>query len=73
MKEYWVNFTQYTPDIKCPVLILTGTKDYAVGPDSYKLWHFPHSSVVLYPGAHTSYQEEPKWFAGRVLPFLTAN
>jgi proline iminopeptidase len=70
MKEYWIDYSQYTKDIKCPVLIVTGTKDYAVGPDSYKAWHFPNSRVVIYDGAHTSYQEEPKWFVGKVLPFL---
>jgi proline iminopeptidase len=70
IKEYWFNYITYTNDITCPVLIITGTKDYAVGPDSYKAWHFPNSKVVIYDGAHTSYQEEPKWFVDRVLPFL---
>ena len=70
MKDYQVDYSIYTKDIHCPVLIITGTKDYAVGPDAYKAWHFPNSKVVFYNGAHTSYQEEPKWFAGIVLKFL---
>ncbi len=70
MKDYEVDYSIYTKDIYCPVLIITGTKDYAVGPDAYKAWHFPDSKVVFYNGAHTSYQEEPKWFTQMVLKFL---
>ncbi len=69
-KEYWTNYSYDTKDILCPVLIITGTRDYAVGPDSYKSWHFKNSRLVVYDGGHTSYQEEPKWFAETVLDFF---
>ncbi len=69
-KEYWFDYSIYTKDILCPVLIITGTKDYAVGPDSYKSWHFKNSIVVIYDGGHTSYQEEPVWFAKTIINFL---
>ena len=70
MKDYLVDYGQLTGDITCPVLVITGTKDYAVGPDAYKSWHFKNSQVILYSGAHTSYQEEPDWFAEKVLTFI---
>ena len=70
MQEYFIDYTPYTKNILCPVLIINGTKDYAVGPDSYKSWKFKNSKVLLYKGGHTSYQEEPKWFASAVLKFL---
>ncbi len=69
-KEYWFDYSIYTKDILCPVLIITGTRDYAVGPNSYKSWHFKNSKVVIYDGGHTSYQEEPVWFAETILNFL---
>ena len=73
LKDYAIDYAKYTNDIRCPVLIISGTKDYAVGPDAYKQWHFKNSRIVFYKGGHTSYQEEPKWFADKVLPFLENN
>ena len=70
MKEYFIDYSTYTENIHCPVLIINGTLDYAVGPDSYKAWKFKNSKVVSYKGGHTSYQEEPEWFASAVLKFL---
>ncbi len=71
MKDYLKDYSTYTKDINCPVLIITGTKDYAVGPDAYKAWHFKNARIVIYNGAHTSYQEEPAWFAQKVLAFIS--
>ncbi len=70
LKDYAVDYAKYTKNIACPVLILSGTKDYAVGPNAYKQWRFKNSRVIFYNGAHTSYQENPKWFANVILPFL---
>jgi proline iminopeptidase len=70
MGDYQIDYAVYTKDILCPVLIIAGKKDYAIGPDTYKTWHFKHSKVVLYEAAHVSFQEEPKWFVDQVLPFL---
>jgi len=70
MKDYLIDYAKFTPEIKCPVLIITGKNDYAVGPDAYKAWHFPNKRIVIYKWAHTSYQEEPAWFAKTVLGFL---
>jgi proline iminopeptidase len=51
-------------------LIITGKKDYAVGPDTYKSWHFPDSRIIYYDYAHVSFQEDPVWFSDQVLAFL---
>ena len=73
MKDYQTDYAIYTKDIRCPVLIITGKKDYAVGPDAYKDWHFKNSQVIFYDYAHVSFQEEPAWFTEHVLSFLKTN
>jgi proline iminopeptidase len=70
LKDYSIDYARYTPDISCPVLVIAGTKDYAVGPDAYKQWHFRDRTLALYQGAHTSYQEEPEWFTRQILAFM---
>lgn len=70
MEDYAIDYARYTPNITCPVLIITGTKDFAVGPDAYKSWHFRNKQVAVYNGSHTSYQEGPAWFEAKILPFL---
>jgi proline iminopeptidase len=70
MNDYQIDYAIYTKDIICPVLIITGKKDYAVGPDTYKTWYFKNSEVIFYDYAHASFQEDPKWFAEHVLSFL---
>ncbi len=69
-KDYWTDYTKYTKDILCPVLIITGTKDYAVGPETYKSWHFKNEKIVFFDAAHFSFLDEPKRFAETVLQFL---
>jgi proline iminopeptidase len=73
LKEYAVDFARYSNAIRVPVLIINGNKDYAVGPNSYKSWRFPNQKVIIYNGAHTSYQEEPDWFARHVLRFIQSH
>jgi proline iminopeptidase len=68
--EYWNDFTSLTPAIKCPVLVMTGDKDYAIGPKHYQSFRFPHQTVVHYIGGHASFQEEPQWFAEKVTGFV---
>lgn len=70
MKDYLKDYSDYTRDIDAPVLIITGKRDYSVGPDTYKTWHFKNSRVIFYDAAHVSFQEEPDWFANHVLSFL---
>lgn len=70
INDYWKDFTPLTNTIKCPVLIMTGDKDYAIGPDHYKSFHFPHPAVVHYIGGHAPFQEEPQWYAEKIIRFV---
>lgn len=67
--EYWKDYTPITKDIKCPVLIMTGDADYAIGPDLYKSYGFPKQTVVHYIGGHAPFQEEPQWYAEKIISF----
>jgi proline iminopeptidase len=73
LSDYQIDYANYTKDIVCPVLIITGKKDYAVGPDTYKTWHFKNSRVIFYDYAHVSFQEDPIWFTKHVLSFLKSS
>jgi proline iminopeptidase len=68
--DYWKDFTPMTKDIKCPVFIMTGMKDYAIGPDHYKSFQFPKATIVHYIGGHAPFQEEPQWFAEKIIAFI---
>lgn len=68
--EYWNDFTPLTRQIKCPVLVMTGVKDYAIGPDHYKDFQFPNQTVIKYYGGHAPFQEEPQWFAEKIIDFM---
>ncbi|RYF80614.1 MAG: alpha/beta hydrolase, partial [Chitinophagaceae bacterium] len=63
VKAYWQDYTAQTASIICPVFVMTGDKDYAIGPDHYKSFRFLHQTVVHYIGGHAPFQEEPQWYA----------
>lgn len=67
--EYWSDFSPLTHSIKCPVLVITGDKDHAIGTKHYQLFHFPNQTVVHYIGGHAAFQEEPQWFMEKILAF----
>lgn len=69
---YWKDYTLQTATIQCPVFVMTGDKDYAVGPEHYKSFRFPHQTVVHYIGGHAPFQEEPQWYAEKILSFLAS-
>ncbi|WP_304343397.1 alpha/beta fold hydrolase, partial [Chryseobacterium koreense] len=68
--EYYADFTKLTPEIKVPVLVITGTKDHAVGPDHYKLFRFPSQQVVKIDGGHLLYYENSGEFVKNVFSFI---
>lgn len=70
IQDYFADFMPITADIKCPVLIISGKKDYAIGPDHYLGFRFPKSKLVYYQGGHASFQEEPQWFTEKVINFV---
>ena len=68
--DYAKDLTVETPKIKVPTLVMTGDQDYAIGIDHYKSFRFPNKKVVRYIGGHAPFQEEPQWFAEKVLAFV---
>lgn len=69
--EYWVDYAPVTTDIKQPVLVITGSKDYAVGPDEYKRFRFPDQKTVVIDGGHISYFENNAEFVAAIRDFMT--
>jgi len=69
--EYMQDHTARTAGITAPVLVIAGTRDYAVGPDHYRLFRFPNARIVRYQGGHAPYQEDADWFVQTVGAFLT--
>lgn len=68
--EYWQDYAPQTAFVKCPVLVMTGDRDYAIGTNHYKSFRFPQQTVVRYIGGHAPFQEEPQWFAEKILAFV---
>jgi pimeloyl-ACP methyl ester carboxylesterase len=68
-KPLMEDYTPLTAHIKCPVLVMTGDQDYAIGPEHYLSFHFPKQTVVHYIGGHAPFQEEPQWFAEKIINF----
>lgn len=69
---YWKDYTAQTALITCPVLVMTGDKDYAIGPNHYKSFRFPKQTTVHYIGGHAPFQEEPQWYAEKILAFVSS-
>lgn len=68
--EYFDDFSPKTSQINVPVLVISGTRDYTIGVDHYKLMHFPNMEVKLLEGAHALYFEHNKELYEAVTPFL---
>lgn len=69
-KEYSEDFTPLTKRMKVPVMVITGTKDFAIGLSHYRSFRYPKQTVVHYYGGHCPFQEEPQWFSEKVLAFV---
>ncbi|MBN2614179.1 MAG: alpha/beta hydrolase [Bacteroidales bacterium] len=70
MKQYQQNFSKITPEVKCPVLVITGKKDHAVGINQYKSFKFPHEKIVKIDGGHLLYYEHNPQFVRTVFSFV---
>ena len=68
--EYFSDFAAKTADIDCPVLVITGTRDYTIGVDHYKLMSFPKMRVKSIKGGHALYLEHNKKLYKAIVPFL---
>jgi proline iminopeptidase len=60
--DYVQDLTPKSAQLRMPVLVVTGREDYVVGPDQYKSFRFPHQEVVVLPGKHFTFLENPKEF-----------
>jgi len=68
--EYFVDFSSKTAQITVPVLIISGTRDYTIGVDHYKLMRFPNMEIKLIEGGHALYYEHNEELYNSVSPFL---
>lgn len=70
LPEYQQDFFATTAAVKCPVLVMAGMQDHAIGVDHYRQFRFPRQQTVKYIGGHAPFQEEPQWFAEKILAFM---
>lgn len=70
IEDYMQDFTITTPKIKCPVLIITGKNDRAIGVNHYKSFKFPNKKVVIIDGGHILYYEKNDEFIKSILSFV---
>ncbi|CAI8748633.1 alpha/beta fold hydrolase [Chryseobacterium sp. IT-36CA2] len=68
--EYYADYAPTTKDIRVPVLIITGTKDKAVGTQHYKTFRFPNQKIISIDGGHLLYYEKNKEFVNAVSRFV---
>jgi proline iminopeptidase len=68
--EYFDDFSPKTRMITTPGLVISGTRDYTIGVDHYKLMQFPNMTVKFIDGGHALYYEHNKELYAAVAPFL---
>jgi len=70
INAYWEDYTQITPKITLPVLVITGQKDHSVGEDHYQLFRFPDQEVRKMSAGHIDYYENNEAFTSSVFDFV---
>ena len=70
--EYDVDFSLRTPGVQLPVLIITGDRDHAIGPDHFQRFHFPHQTVQHIDGSHLLYYENSDDFVAAIRGWVTS-
>lgn len=68
--EYQLDHTPTSRLVQVPVLVITGSKDFAVGPDQYRTFHFPDQTVVTLAAGHLPYYENTQEFTAAIREFL---
>jgi proline iminopeptidase len=68
--EYFTDLSPKTAAINIPVMVVSGTKDYTIGIDHYKLMKFPNMQVKFVEGGHALYLEHNEELYYTVAPFL---
>lgn len=69
-KEYFADFIPVTATIRCPVLVIGGTRDYTIGVKHPELMRFPKMQVKYVQGGHALYYESNAALYKAVQPFL---
>ncbi len=68
--SYFIDYTIITPKVKCQVLIIAGSDDYAVGIEHHKRFNFTNSKVKIISGKHALYLENRKEIVTGILQFV---
>jgi proline iminopeptidase len=68
--DYFEDYSAKTAQINVPVLVISGTRDYTIGVDHYKLMRFPNMEVKFVEGGHALYLEHNTELYNAVAPFL---
>lgn len=68
--EYEYDYVPMSRDIRMPVLIIAGAKDYAIGPHAHEAFMFPNSSTVILNAGHMSYFEDSEGFSAAIEAFV---
>ncbi|OON71205.1 hypothetical protein B0919_03670 [Hymenobacter sp. CRA2] len=68
--EYLQDFTPASASLRMPVLVISGKDDYVTGPEHYKSFRFPNQQVVVLPGKHYPFLENPREFQQAVAAFV---
>jgi proline iminopeptidase len=68
--EYFVDYSTKTASLKMPVLVISGTRDYTIGVDHYKLMQFPNMEIKKLGGGHALYLEHNNELYHATRPFL---
>jgi len=68
--DYQKDYTKITNQIKVPVLVISGTKDHAIGEDHFKSFNFPNQTIKEINGGHLLYYEKNKEFINTVFEFV---
>ncbi|MGI4885554.1 MAG: alpha/beta fold hydrolase [Janthinobacterium lividum] len=70
--EYGQDYAPATAALAMPVLVLAGHDDYTAGPRHYRSFRFPHQQVVVLPGRHNAFVEQPAAAQRAVRTFAAA-
>lgn len=70
ISDYLQDFMPLTSRIETPVLVITGIKDHAIGPEHFRSFRFPNPTIEQINGGHLLYYEHNKAFINSVFGFL---
>lgn len=68
--EYFRDYTPLTAEVRAPALVIAGTHDQAIGPETHRSFRFPRQEVVELEAGHLLYWERTADFAAAVRDFL---